>query len=185
MGDEEILRLLEQRSEEALAQISAKYGRLGQQIALRILGSADDAEECWNDSLLRLWNASREAVPEDLSAYLCRIVRNEALGLLRKRSAQKRGGEALILALDELHTALPAGNDPQDAVDAMALRDAVNKFLWQLPPRDCEAFIQRYFYLRPVGEIARTLGVHRVTLSACLRRTRKKLAEHLTKEGFL
>ena len=185
MDDAAILALLQARSEEALRRIDEKYGRLGRQIALRILDSPEDAEECWNDALLRLWKAAENAPPEALSPYLCKIVRNEALALLRRQNAQKRGGDAMVLALDELQTALPAGNDPADAVDALALREAVNRFLWQLPPRDCEAFIQRYFYLRPVKEIAGALGVHRVTLSVTLRRTRAKLAEYLTKEGFL
>ena len=185
MQDAVLLGLLQSRSEEALGEIDRAYGRLGRQIALRILDSAEDAEECWNDALLRLWISSETKLPEDLSAYLCKIVRNEALCALRKRNARKRGGDALILALDELKTALPAGNDPQDMVDALALREAINHFLWQLPPRDCEAFIQRYFFLKPINVIAGSFGIHRVTLSLTLRRIRKKLADYLTKEGFL
>ena len=185
MEDEAILALLEQGSEEALGRINEKYRRLGLQIALRILGSPEDAEECWNDSLLKLWRAAGAAIPDSLSAYLCKIVRNEALSRLRMRNTQKRGGEALVLALEELQGALPAGNDPQDAVDAIALKEAIDRFLWQLPPRDCEAFLQRYFYLRPVQEVAKSLGLHRVSLSANLRRTRKKLADYLRKEGLL
>ena len=185
MDEREILALLEARSEAALEQITVRYGPLCRQIAREILGSEEDAEECWNDALLQLWNSVPPTKPLSLSAYLCKIVRNEALGRLRSEHAQKRGGKNYILALDELHECLPARNSTEELVDALALRQAIETFLWSLPPRDREAFIQRYFYVRPVAEIARAQGRSRVAVSAGLSRTRRKLKDHLTKEGPL
>lgn len=185
MDEREILALLEARSETALDRLTERYAPLCRQIAREILDSPEDAEECWNDALLRLWNSVPPVKPVSLSAYLCKIVRNEALGRLRREHAQKRGGKNYILALDELQECLPSRNSTEELVDALALRKAIEDFLWRLPPRDCEAFLQRYFYVRPVKEIAKALGSTRVAVSASLSRSRKKLSAYLTKEGFL
>ena len=185
MTDSAIVELLWRRDEAGLRETEARHGAPCRALAQNILGSGEDAEECWNDALLRLWNSVPPAKPDSLSAYLCKIVRNEALGRLRREQAQKRGGKNYILALDELQECLPSRNSTEELVDALALRKAIEDFLWRLPPRDCEAFLQRYFYVRPVKEIAKALGCSRVAVSASLSRSRKKLSAYLTKEGFL
>ena len=149
-----------------------------------ILDSPEDAEECWNDALLRLWNSVPPVKPVSLSAYLCKIVRNEALVRLRREQAQKRGGKNYVLALDELQECLPSRNSTEELVDALALRKAIEDFLWRLPPRDCEAFLQRYFYVRPVKEIANRFGFSPNKVSTSLLRTRRKLQSYLKEEGL-
>jgi len=55
--DARIIGLFEQRSEQAIAAVSGKYGGLCRSIAGRILSDTQDVEECVNDTWLRLWNA--------------------------------------------------------------------------------------------------------------------------------
>ena len=112
MEDQEILGLLEKRSEQALGEVE-RYGALCLGLARRLLGRAEDAEECVNDAYLRLWNAVPPAKPQSLRAYLCRIVRNLALRRLDRQGAQCRGGESYALALEEL--------EHRGGADALAL----------------------------------------------------------------
>ena len=49
LKDDDILALFFARSEEAIACLSAKYGRLCGKLAMNILGYLRDAEECVND----------------------------------------------------------------------------------------------------------------------------------------
>ena len=53
MEDEAIIDLYWQRDEEALRQSDKKYGAFCRQIALRIVGILEDAEECVNDTWMR------------------------------------------------------------------------------------------------------------------------------------
>ena len=52
-----MLALLEARSEQAVAALERVYGAYCRAIARNILGQEEDAEECWNDTVLAAWNA--------------------------------------------------------------------------------------------------------------------------------
>ena len=56
MDDEHIVDLFYVRSEQAVAELSAKYGAICSRIAKNILNNALDAEECVNDAYLAAWN---------------------------------------------------------------------------------------------------------------------------------
>lgn len=52
MDDKQIIELFFERNEAALSAVSQKYGRYCGIIVKNVLGSASDAEECVNDTLL-------------------------------------------------------------------------------------------------------------------------------------
>lgn len=52
MDDKQIIELFFERNEAALSAVSLKYGRYCGIIVKNVLGSASDAEECVNDTLL-------------------------------------------------------------------------------------------------------------------------------------
>ena len=56
MHDSEILQLFTARSERAIAETEQKYGRECRRLAARILGSDEDAEECFSDALMKAWS---------------------------------------------------------------------------------------------------------------------------------
>ena len=62
MEDWMIVRLLFQRSEEAVAELDRKYGKICSAIAYRILQNREDAEECVNDAFLRTLKKRERAV---------------------------------------------------------------------------------------------------------------------------
>lgn len=57
MEDQQIIRLFFERSEQAITELSRKYGALCFQIADNILDDPQDAEECVNDAWLGAWNS--------------------------------------------------------------------------------------------------------------------------------
>ena len=61
MEDEKIIELYLSRSEEAIPKTEEKFGKLCVSIAKNILGNEEDAKECLNDTLLALWNFSRQS----------------------------------------------------------------------------------------------------------------------------
>ena len=57
MDDKRIIELFFARDEKALAECESIYGKYCESIAKNILGSDEDAEEVFNDTLLRAWNS--------------------------------------------------------------------------------------------------------------------------------
>lgn len=87
MDDKQIIRLFFERSEQAITELSQKYGDLCMKIARSILNDHQDAEECVNDAYLGAWNSIPPQSPDPLRAYICRIVRNRSLKKLRANTA--------------------------------------------------------------------------------------------------
>ena len=90
MSNDELIALLEVRDKSALAQLEEKYGAYCSSIAMNILRSRQDCEECLNDVYLLVWKAIPPAKPDDLKMYIAGITRNAALNLWRKKHAEKR-----------------------------------------------------------------------------------------------
>ena len=185
MDDAQIIRLYQQRSEQALQETKARYEALCMTVAYNMLGSREDAEECMNDALMCLWQAIPPAEPESLGAYLVTAVRNAAQDRLAYQNAQRRGSGQLSVAIDELADCLSSSEHPDRMLDSIALRDAFRRFLPTLKPAARMIFLRRYWLCLSAREVAAETGcsVSRVNMS--LMRTRKKLKVFLEKEELL
>lgn len=182
MDDQYIVDLFFKRDEQALSLTQEKYGKLCHSVALNILGNHEDTEECVNDTYLQAWNAIPPERPNLLGAYLCRIVRNLAINRYRADRRDKRGAGQTALALDELTECVSDGSG--SLCDEVTLRDALNTFLRTMPDLTRRVFVQRYWYVRPVADIAAEFGMSESRVKMILHRTRNRLREHLNKEGI-
>ncbi len=183
MEDREIVSLFLARKEEAITELSQRYGGYCYSIAYRILGNREDAEEIANDCYLRVWESIPPNQPQRLAPYLGAICRRCAISRAEADRAAKRGGGQLTVLLDELESVLPDGSKER-VEDAVALRDALNRFLRGLPDREGRIFLRRYWYFCPIEQIAADFSMRDNTVSVTLMRTRKKLKKFLEKEGF-
>jgi len=183
MDDRQIIVLFYERSEQAIAELSKKYGDLCFKIAINILNDAQDAEECVNDAYLGTWNSIPPQNPDPLRAYLCRIVRNLALKKLRTNTALKRGSR-LEVSLSELENCIP-DNSFDEQLSAKELTAQLNAFLSTLHRDDRVMFLKRYWFAEPLSEIAKTFGITEHNASVRLGRIRKKLHQYLNKEVSL
>lgn len=181
MEDREIISMLNERDERAIVGIQEKYRSYCRFIAKSILDNDEDAEECLNNTYLAVWNSIPPNAPRDLRSYVGAVCRKTALKQLERRMAKKRGEGRAIIAFEELDGVLGEGGD---AADEIALRDALQKFLRSLSKRSRIVFIQKYWYFRTVGEIAKDLAMSEESVKASLFRSREKLKNHLKKEGF-
>ena len=158
----------------------AVYGKLFQKIAVNILGSDSDAEECVSDGLFRLWNEIPPSRPEKLGAFGARIVRNLSLDALRRENALRRGGGKTTECLEELDGCLPA--DEGDIAEKIALKDSLNSFLGGLSPQSRQIFLKRYWYMQSISEIAGEMGLGESKVKMSLLRIRNALKTHLDRE---
>lgn len=129
MEDKDIMALYFARSERAIGETQEKYGRMLQSIALGILRSRPDAEECENDMYLQTWNRIPPTRPSVFSAFLSRITRNLALDRYDKLHARKRGGGEVPLLLDELSECIPDRSSDEDPVGEEELIRIIDQFL--------------------------------------------------------
>ena len=185
MKDSEIIALLQNRNETAISAIREQYGALCRQIAFQILGSDEDAEECLNDGLFKIWNSIPPAEPEYLRAYLAAAVRNVALDRQDSQKAAKRGGTQVPLVLEELAEVTAAAQDVEADAELHQLWDVIRSFLVRQPERHQKVFMQRYYYMMPVSEIAGQNGLSVSNVNVILLRLRKKLQTVLRKEQYI
>lgn len=184
MEDIQIIKLFFARSEEAVTRTSEKYGGLCMSIAMRILCSRPDSEECVNDTWLGAWNAIPPARPASLPAFLGKITRNLAIGSLRRKTALKRGSGEYTTALSELDECIPSADNVEKQYEAARLAETIDGWLSALSREKRAVFILRYFYLKPVAEIAEDIGISTAKTAAILHRERISLRRELEKEDY-
>ena len=185
MTDEEIVALYLEQKEEAIRQTKEKYQHYLFAIALRILGSEEDAQECVNDVYLAAWNSIPQNKPVILSTYLAKLLRMTAIDALRHKTRQKRQGTEYALSVEELEETLAGSLNPETEADAHELQLALGRFLQTLPPLQRTLFLGRYFYFDSLKEVASYCGMSESRAKSMLHRIRKKCREFLIKEGFL
>ena len=182
MDDVEIIGLFFDRNESAISEAERKYGKLCMSVANKILDSAEDSEECVNDAFLKLWNSIPPTEPNSLKGFVCKITRNLALTRLRYNNCQKRSSE-LAMSLSELEEILP-DDRISSSVDDEEISKAINEFLAKQKPIVRKVFVLKYVYFYTQKEIARHFSFTEDKVNSMLCRTRKKLREHLVKEGI-
>lgn len=184
MEDKEIIDLYLAREERAIQETDGKYGKYCFSIANNILESPEDSQECVSDTYLAAWNNIPPRLPAVLATFLGKITRNISLNRWRNRSAYKRGGGQVTLALEELEECLTTGESAEDKVMKKELLRSLNRFLGGLPDTERNIFVCRYWYLDSTEDIASRFGFSKSKVTSMLHRTRGKLRRHLEKEGF-
>ena len=184
MEDRNIVDLFFQRDKRAITELSAKYGRRLLRVAANILGDGRDAEECVNDTYLKVWNSVPPNDPENLLCYSAKIVRNLAINILRNNNTQKRGGGSIEEAYDELSECLPDIDLVEDKLDEKELAKIINNFLGGLPKKTRVIFVRKYWRLDSIKDIAKDFNISEGNVKNTLFRTRQKLKELLSEEGI-
>ena len=169
--------------ESAIAALSAKYGKLCYRIAYNILTNHADAQECENDTYLRVWDTVPPIWPDNLRAYVSRIVRNLALDRVRYQNRQKRS-VATDWTLSELSECIPSSVSVEADADDTVVQ-ALTSYLNTLDDLTRVLFIRRYFYMDSVEMLARQFGMNASSVSTRLTRTRARLKAYLEREGIV
>ncbi len=185
INDKRIMFMLNRRDEQALRETSERYGALCKSVARSILGNEQDAEECLNDALLQIWNTIPPKQPDNLCAYLLKIVRNAALDRYKARHREKRGSGQQNKALEELSELLSSPETVQSELERRELLAAVTGFLRSLPKVQRDLFLRRYWQFSSCAELAADFGMRENNVQVILSRLRKKLQSYLRQEGLL
>jgi len=180
--DIQIIELYWARNEEAIKETDLRYGKKLHNLADKIVQNFEDAQECVSDTYLKTWDTIPPQRPEYFFAYIAKICRNFALGVLDWKSAAKRKGEVVSLT-QEMEACIP---DPSNErkLEGQELGEVLNRFLESLSKDSRVIFLRRYWYLDTVAEIASRYGISQSKVKTQLHRTRAKLHSFLEKEGI-
>ncbi|WP_099467568.1 RNA polymerase sigma factor [Konateibacter massiliensis] len=184
MEDSQIIALFFERSEQAIVELSNKYGKVCRRVSLNILKNTLDAEECVNDAYLGVWNNIPPQKPDPLLAYVCRIVRNLSIKRYYSNTALKRNSHYDI-AFEELEDCIPSQNNVDEDYNVKELAKIINDFLSTLDKDNRVMFVRRYWFSDSLNELAKTFGITEHNASVRLSRIRGKLKKYLIKRGVI
>lgn len=184
MDDTKIIQLYFDRDEAAIQETAGKFGAYLNQIAYRILRCREDTEEVVSDTYIAAWNAIPPTVPAVLKHFLSRITRNLSFDRLDYITAGKRNAHMNIL-LSELEDCIPDNQRSMEELwETKEIGQALNHFLGTLTPDDCRIFLNRYYYSKSIRQISESYGISESKTKYRLSCLRRKLRDHLAKEGI-
>jgi len=144
--------------------------------AYRITGSAEDAEDVLQTVFLRLARWEESSLPqENLASYLYRSAVNAAFDVLRARQR----ADTVELGTVEGWLSQDDAHGPQRAQEGAEVRERLRRALARLNARHAEVFALRYLEGYANNEIARLLGISRITVAVVLHRVRHRLRKDL------
>lgn len=183
LEDSKIIELFFARVEQAIVELSAKYGTVCSRIARNILKNDLDAEECVNDTYLAAWNTIPPQKPDPLRTYIFRIVRNIAIAKYHANTSEKRNSYYDV-ALEELEDCLTAFATVEQEISAKELSQQIDRFLDTLDKESRVMFVRRYWYSDSISALAERFQTSNNNVSVRLSRIRDKLKKYLRKEGL-
>lgn len=182
MKDTELIALFQQRDENAIPLTKKVYGAYSFSIALRILDSYEDAEECENDSYLALWNTIPPEEPNSLKAYLGKIIRNLSLNRLKAQKAEKRNAD-ITVPFSDLAECIPSTNDIWKEIESKLLGEYISDWLKKEKVFDRVLFIRYYWFGEDYEHLMEEFQLSYNNLANSLFRMRKRLKKYLKKKG--
>jgi len=153
---------------EAFGELVERHQGTVYNIAYRMTGSREDAEDLAQDAFLRAYSALGEFRGESsFRTWVCQIAIRLCIDHLRSRKETS-----------ELKEDLDAARGADWSSDLMN-REVVAEAILSLPPHYRAAVVLRHLEHRPYQEIARMLGLPLPTVKTHIRRARARLRERL------
>ena len=182
LSDEEIIALYWDRDEQAISRTDEKYKKFLLSVAFNIVFDDQDCEECLNDTYIDAWNSMPPSKPALLQAFLATIMRRTAIDRYKSRKRQKRIASELTVSLSELEEIIADERDSSAETDELAR--LLSDFVRSLSDRRMYIFMSRYYFARPIGEIASLLCCSESTVNKEIAAIKRELKEKLMKEGY-
>jgi RNA polymerase sigma-70 factor, ECF subfamily len=185
--DDTLVRRLIMADESALEELYDRYGSLVFSLALRMLGTAEAAEDVVQDAFYRVWRqaAAYDASRGRLSTWLMNIARNLCIDELRRRAVRPQLAVGPETEEQVDMVAAPPETDPAEQLWVTQRRAAVATALANLPAPQREALELAYFVGLSQSEIALRLGEPLGTIKTRIRLGMQKLRESLGTEWWI
>ena len=171
---------------QAFEMLVLEYQKNVYNIALRMVGNAEDAADMSQEAFIKAYNAITSFKGESrFSVWLYRIVSNVCLDFLRSRS--RRPESSLTVENDEGETVeLEIADEelsPEKLLETKLSCEAVRRGLDSLPAEYRQILLLREIQGMSYDEIAQLLSLESGTVKSRIFRARKKLCAFLVKDG--
>jgi RNA polymerase sigma-70 factor (ECF subfamily) len=168
-----LVRRILEGDQAAAAELVDRYQRPLFNVALRMLGNVQDAEDVTQVVFGNLFTALETYDPRyRFFSWAYRMAMNESLNALKRRRE--------MVTLDD-HSAIPARGAAVD--DAVEVEERVRSALLQLKAEDRTLLVMRHFSSLSYEEIAEVLEVPTQTVKSRLFTARDRLRTVLLKQG--
>jgi len=182
LDDPDLIRLILQKNEGALAELYDRYHRLIYSIALNIVGQPEDAEEVTLDIFTRVWEKANTYRSEraKVSTWLTRMARNRSIDILRREEVRPMKHS---IGWAEIPTEPTVDNDSPETAAHLALqKKRVREAVATLPNNQQQVLALAYFKGFTHSEIAHELNLPLGTVKGRIRSSMQKLRALLQDE---
>ena len=181
-----VIRRVQNGDVNAFEALVSAYEKNVYNLALRMMGNAQDAEDMAQEAFLKAYNSLPGFRGDSkFSVWLYRIVSNVCLDQLRKKS--KRPTVSLSMEDgdgEETQLDLPdTAQSPEEALEKKLTREAVRRGLALLPEDARQILLLREIQGLSYEEIGETLGLEAGTVKSRIFRARKRLCAFLLEDG--
>lgn len=185
LEDAQLLALAAEGDSAALAELYERYSRIVYSTSLRILGSAELAEEVVQETFWRVWRrgSTFKADRGRVSSWIIGIAHNLAIDELRRQRSRP-----IPVYDEEDKPSLLEVEDKSEDVSSKVLeheqRDMISLALAQIPQDQREAIELAYFGGLSQSEIAARLQNPLGTVKTRMRLGMQKLRDILSSQGY-
>lgn len=176
--DAACLQRIQQREEQALAEIYDRFGGMIYPLLLRLTGDRGVAEELLQDVFLTVWRSAPTWDPRrgSVQSWIVTIARHRAIDYLRSRKNP---------SLPLLHDVASNEMGPDEVAVSASLSSAVRESVDALPPIYKDVLDTVYFSGLSHHETAARLGIPLGTVKSRLRLALQRLARSLRLRGVV
>ncbi len=180
LKDDELLALIRERDQQALAEIYDRYGSLVYGMALKVLQNVVFAQEVTQDVFIKLWNkgASFDSTRGKFTSWLLAITKNASIDRLRRE--RKYDPEALFADFGER---LRKEVDSPGLISALEESLLIESMLERLPREQRLVIEMSFFRGYTQQEISERMGIPLGTVKTRMRLGMSKLREMWKKEN--
>ena len=143
----------------AFRSLVERHSRYVFNVAYRLTGSAQDAEDIVQDTFLKAYRQlSRFEARADFRTWIHRIAVNRSIDLIRSRKHRELGQDPEDLERGA-DAAVPVAAGPDRLLLSVEIRERVSEGLAHLTPSERLAFTLRHVEGLPIREVASAMGL--------------------------
>jgi len=172
MTEQELLHQIKLDTTVGMEALLQQYGPLLRYVIRGILSNQQDAEDCFSEVSLRLWQHLADYDPNkgSLSSWLTIIARNTALNLRKARQRQ----ETHLSDTEPFHA-----DTPEQMLLKQERQLRLKAALSRLGEKEKHLFYRKYYYLQSTAQIAAEMGLTERAVEGRLYRLRQHLYREL------
>ena len=172
--NQRLIKRAQRGDSDAFEELVSPYETRIFAICLRIMGNREDALDCAQDAMLRIFRALGEyRFQAAFTTWLFRITTNVCLDALRRQKV--RPSTSLDAMMDEGFSPPDPAASPEEALDERESMRAVREGIAKLPADMRAALVLRDVQGLPYEEVAQILHLNLGTVKSRISRARDRL----------